>query len=307
MYSNYSNNHNIDKNYSQPEYYEHDLVNAYGRQNSSNQYVQQPFNQMSYNFNIKPEVKITTWWPMFSKGLFILARTYDPENTIVGHEKIDPLQAQQYMFNFVTSLVYLFPDRVATKYGIDFIMMKEHVANALVNRVPKFFYAFPQYYDMIMFRGAEFFNTCLKSSASLFNWVYLFQAFLFLMLQDNGVPMTIPTLNNLRDEYHFDKLSKPDWGNAIWYIIHMTALYAPPPLYQSFFNYRIMLESLQYILPCPKCRNHLKQNLKKINLSTCGQSNIDLFRCSWQLHNIVNASINTPQLSFEDAIVLYMS
>jgi len=95
------------------------------------------------------------------------------------------------------------------------------------------------------------------------------------------------------------------WGNAVWFIIHLTALYAPQPLDQSFESFKQMLNALRFILPCSKCRSHLTQNLQYIDFDHCAKSNEDLFKCSWKLHNIVNKSENKPLMSLQDAFSMY--
>ena len=262
------------------------------------------------NQQIPTELSILKWWPYYSKALFILAKTFDPDDAVTGNQRLEPVEAQQKMFDFVSCLFYMLPDAAARMYALDFLQMKNYVAHNLVNRLPKFFYAWPQYHDMMLGLGDNpknsFFNLCLQSSFSMFAWVYLFQAFMYMKLQDNGINMTIPSLTQVRDEYISDKLTIQDWGNNIWYILHTVSLYAPEPIHQSFMNYRCLLESLQYLLPCPKCRIHLQQNLQKINLATCAQTRLELFKCSWQLHNIVNEATNKPQISLQEAISLYL-
>jgi hypothetical protein len=255
---------------------------------------------------VPTEFSILKWWPYYSKALFILAKTYDPENSVTGNVKMEPIEAQQKMFNFIHCLFSMLPDSTARLYAMDFLMMKDYVGQNLVNRLPKFFYVYSIYHDQILFHSNQFFNYCLRSSSSLFNWVYLFQAFMFMKLKDNGIQVEIPTINQLRDEYHVDKLTITDWGNNLWYILHTTSLYAHDPIDQAFMNYRCMLESLQYLLPCPKCRVHLQQNLQKINLTTCAQTRFQLFKCSWQLHNIVNKDTGKELVSFEHAMSLYI-
>ncbi len=258
--------------------------------------------QSSFKVMVPKTYPVNKWWRQYSKALFILARTYDPDFM----DGISRIEGMQKMFDFLTAVVYMMPDPVARQYCIDFLYMKEYVAKHLVNRLPKFFYAYPQYYDLVLFQGASFLNTCLNSSSALFNWVYLLQAFLFMKMQDSGIEIPIPSLNEVRDLYHIDKLSIDDWGNNIWFILHTASLYAPEPIHQSFLNYRIMLESLQYLLPCPKCRNHLRANLMKISLGTCAKTREALFTCSWELHNIVNKDTKKPILELEEAVKLYV-
>ena len=76
-------------------------------------------------------------------------------------------------------------------------------------------------------------------------------------------------------------------------------------MYDIFENYKTMLSCLQYILPCPKCRQHLIDNLALIDIDNCGNDRIALFRCSWELHNIVNESLGKRKPSFQEALGYY--
>ena len=72
-----------------------------------------------------------------------------------------------------------------------------------------------------------------------------------------------------------------------------------------FYNYKSMLNCLQYLLPCPKCRAHLRNNLTKIDIDYCRKSRENLFECSWRLHNIVNQDLGKYQPSLQEARNFY--
>jgi hypothetical protein len=100
-------------------------------------------------------------------------------------------------------------------------------------------------------------------------------------------------------------LSKEEWGNSLWFVMHVSALYGTGDIYSIFENYKAMLSCMQYILPCPKCREHLINNLAYIDIDNCGGDRMALFRCSFDLHNIVNESLGKRQPSFQEALGYY--
>jgi hypothetical protein len=115
----------------------------------------------------------------------------------------------------------------------------------------------------------EFLDFCLKSNFTAFIWVYLMQAYYIILLNKYGNYVKIPSFNSFKSSYDPDKLSKDDWGNSLWFIIHVSALYGTGDMYDIFENYKAMLSCLQYLLPCPKCRQHLIDNLSLIDIDSC--------------------------------------
>ena len=65
----------------------------------------------------------------------------------------------------------------------------------------------------------------------------------------------------------------------------------------------IFFYSLQKVIPCPKCRRHYSENLKKIPIRL--QSRDDLIRWLIDIHNAVNKSTNKPTMSYEDVYEKY--
>ncbi len=124
-------------------------------------------------------------------------------------------------------------------------------------------------------------------------------------IQNNlGFSIHYPTFFDLQKTYNPDLMTKSDCGRPTWFTIHLSALYSEENE-NMVLHYKNFLEALQYILPCEQCQAHLRENIKYINFKNCGKSNKDLFRCSWELHNIVNRSLNKYTPSFEEALNYY--
>ena len=59
------------------------------------------------------------------------------------------------------------------------------------------------------------------------------------------------------------------------------------------------------LIPCPVCREHYKEHLKKLPLSPHLDRRDDLFRWTVQLHNEVNQMLGKPQVTEMESINYY--
>jgi hypothetical protein len=95
------------------------------------------------------------------------------------------------------------------------------------------------------------------------------------------------------------------WGNSYWFFIHYTIsnfeIYVKDEERKSFEN---LIQNLQFLLPCLKCREHIKKNLILHPLKEeMFENKLKLLIWSIQLHNMVNLSSNKDELDLEDSIV----
>jgi hypothetical protein len=100
------------------------------------------------------------------------------------------------------------------------------------------------------------------------------------------------------------------WGKHVWFSIHFIALaYPSTPTYEQRENYKQFYENLWKVLPCKKCSEHYRENIKKMPLEGGDrdylENNKTLFRWTVQLHNIVNVSLGKPQITLEEAEKIY--
>jgi len=97
------------------------------------------------------------------------------------------------------------------------------------------------------------------------------------------------------------------WGPSAWTFLHYITLNYPEyPSKDEKLQYKIFFESLQYILPCPECREHYQKHLVTTSLTdkvlSCRRN---LIMWLIDLHNIVNKSGNKPIVSYSEALELY--
>lgn len=97
----------------------------------------------------------------------------------------------------------------------------------------------------------------------------------------------------------------PDiWGKCAWNFLHLITLdYPNNPTEKDKQNYTIFFNSLQYVLPCEKCRHNMKNHLKKYPLTdNILSSREGLIKWCIDLHNIVNHYTGKPMLTYQQAI-----
>lgn len=98
------------------------------------------------------------------------------------------------------------------------------------------------------------------------------------------------------------------WGPSTWAFIHLTAMAEPENFDKSrLIFYKQLFILLQELLPCEKCRMHLKQNMEKLKDIEKIKSKRELFDWTTDIHNKVNDITNKPLLSKDDAFNYWTS
>lgn len=99
-------------------------------------------------------------------------------------------------------------------------------------------------------------------------------------------------------------LEPVSWGPHVWAAIHIICLGAPDMFQGSDqLSYHKFLDSLPYILPCEKCREHLKSHMERYPIDgALSGGKTTLFKWSVNLHNAVNRSLGKKEMSVEDAM-----
>jgi hypothetical protein len=100
------------------------------------------------------------------------------------------------------------------------------------------------------------------------------------------------------------KLTPSVWGPPMWFTIHIIALgYSSKPTYGDKKAAKEFFESLQFLIPCPQCREHYKEHLSKYPIIPHLDRKEDLFKYTVMLHNEVNKSLNKPQFTEVEALL----
>lgn len=94
------------------------------------------------------------------------------------------------------------------------------------------------------------------------------------------------------------------WGPPAWLFLHsITFNYPHSPSSNDKQNYNTFFHALKNVIPCPTCRKHYSDNLKKIPIRL--NTRDDLIRWLIDIHNSVNKSTNKPILSYEEVYDKY--
>lgn len=99
------------------------------------------------------------------------------------------------------------------------------------------------------------------------------------------------------------RLGPSVWGPYIWLTIHTLATaYPKEPSYGDKKAAKEFFESLQFLLPCPICKVHLREHLEKHPITPHLDRRDDLFKWTVMLHNEVNKSLNKPTMTELEAL-----
>lgn len=102
--------------------------------------------------------------------------------------------------------------------------------------------------------------------------------------------------------YYPSKITKRTWGPIIWNVIHTFAYLtdSSPPSPNTKNSYKCIVTSLQWLLPCEECKEHIRNNLAKIHIDDPKYKN-NFWAWSVDLHNYVNQFLKKPTISYEEA------
>jgi hypothetical protein len=102
------------------------------------------------------------------------------------------------------------------------------------------------------------------------------------------------------------KLTPSVWGPPMWFTIHIIALgYSSKPTYGDKKAAKEFFESLQFLIPCPQCREHYKEHLSKYPIIPHLDRKEDLFKYTVMLHNEVNKSLGKPTMLESEVVYFY--
>lgn len=93
------------------------------------------------------------------------------------------------------------------------------------------------------------------------------------------------------------------WGPFFWNTIHIAALgYPAEPSHGHKKAAKEFFESLSFLIPCPICRDHYTEHVKKYPITPHLDRRADLFRWTLLLHNEVSKSLNKKQFTEEETL-----
>lgn len=98
------------------------------------------------------------------------------------------------------------------------------------------------------------------------------------------------------------------WGKHFWNTINTIAIsYPDKPDEDDKKNISTFMYSLANVLPCYKCQEHFKENLKKFPLQHALKSRQTLIHWVIDIHNSVNRRNGKREYSYEEGLYLMES
>jgi hypothetical protein len=96
------------------------------------------------------------------------------------------------------------------------------------------------------------------------------------------------------------------WGQFFWHTIHIVALgYSATPNYTDKKSAKDFYESLAFLIPCPVCKEHYKENLQKNPITPYLDSRKDLIQWTIDIHNTVNIQLGKPTWTLSEVLHYY--
>lgn len=208
------------------------------------------------------------------------------------------------MKGFLILFAMLLPNKVWGKWMLDFIQMNNEIKKE-VEQIE----SLKLFLTTHKLKGVLYYIDCKKKpDVSLAEWSWMLHEYVNFKRIQNGEKIKGMTLTQFKNDYAPYKVSKDQWGRPMWFTIHTFALRMPDILLNDDkLKYKAFLSSFQYVLPCPVCREHIRQNLIKLDVTPFLSSNKTLFEWTVKLHNVVNYDNNKSLTSLNEAYELYMT
>lgn len=138
-----------------------------------------------------------------------------------------------------------------------------------------------------------------ESNETLFLWSYMFHDLVNKQLHKKSI-----SFDYARRKY-IDMMSYiNNWGPHVWRVIHTSTINYNGTA-QNFNAYKTMIKALTHILPCTVCSEHLKSNLRDINMDNFKKDNHQLFTWSYILHDYVNVQLKKKRPGFQSVYKFY--
>ena len=199
------------------------------------------------------------------------ARAYNPDN-MGDNARMQNKDSRQMFITFLTALGTLLPKDDFTKVFLDELHSRPPNGMQLTNRV------------------------------MLLQWTFNFHHRVSSRAGYNDITKDYSMFRR-----RYDAFKKEDWARPTWRLLHVLPVFYPS-IYDEYKTsvFIKLVTALQYILPCMECRSHLVANLKSLPLTVCNfQSNEDLFKWTYFLHERVNMQLGKDGMSYSNAKALY--
>lgn len=102
------------------------------------------------------------------------------------------------------------------------------------------------------------------------------------------------------------QLPPSSWGPFFWHTMHIVALgYPVQPTYGHKKAAKEFYESLQFLIPCPVCRDHYAEYMRSMPITPFLDRRDDLFKWTVMIHNKVNEMLGKPRFTELESLEFY--
>jgi len=235
---------------------------------------------------------------IYWKCIHVMCASYD---AIDMYEK--NMEVMTAMLGFIKLFAVLIPNKMWSQWMSDFIELNDRTKmEVLSNPTMKIYNSTNPPMPL------EHYIMNQKSSCAL-EWSWTLHEYINFKRRKNGENIESVSLSDVRANYNMKYITKDAWGRPMWFVLHTFSLYSEPLTPQHKKVWKAFLSSLQYVLPCPVCKEHYKENIISLDVDYFLSSPQKLFEWTWRLHNTVNLSksYKTRAISLQEAQQIYSS
>lgn len=144
----------------------------------------------------------------------------------------------------------------------------------------------------------------ISSTDKAFQWTYELHSYVNLVKKKRGQLANDITLEQALGKY--TNITKTDWGNSFWFIIHYIAANLPERLNeQTQTAFIALIMCIRFLLPCEECKYHMTEYILKTDIKPFMHHGKTAFQYTWAFHNAVSSRVKKPMIQFQDALNLY--
>lgn len=96
---------------------------------------------------------------------------------------------------------------------------------------------------------------------------------------------------------------KTSWHESFWTFLHTITFWITSDKNEE--DIQNFINSLIVTIPCEECRKHYTELIKSHPLPFNNNDNYKYFKWSVDIHNTVNKQLNKPQISYEEAYMIW--
>jgi len=106
-----------------------------------------------------------------------------------------------------------------------------------------------------------------------------------------------------QDEFPPIGMGPAVWGPIFWRTMHLVTIGYPAfPSKDEQIAAVAFFDSLQFMIPCPICKEHYKDNLKNFPVTDAVENKQKLIRWLFDLHNTINTQLGKPAISWREFV-----